>query len=184
MRVTEALRRALRNPIRTEQAAMTSKTISLTRGFVTIVDDADYDYLMQWKWFCDYAGYAKRNMPEIKGEKKGCFYMHRIIMCAPIGLEVDHINWNKLDNRRENLRLCYHAQNGMNKAGLMNASSKYKGVCWCQQTKKWKATIQVNKKQIWLGRFDSEIDAALTYNVAAEKYQGEFAHLNEISYVE
>ena len=92
---------------------------------------------------------------------------------------VDHINRNKLDCRRENLRIATKSQNAVNKSkDRKNATSRYKGVSKARN--KWKASIQVDKKTIYLGTFDSEREAAMIYNAAAEGYFGEYAVLNEV----
>ena len=105
--------------------------------------------------------------------------MHREIMNAPAGLLVDHKNRNPLDNRRANLRLATHSQNMQNRGKFRsNATSQFIGVCLVKKTGKWKAQIKHQKKYIFLGEFDSEIDAAKAYDAAAIKYHGEFARLN------
>jgi len=100
----------------------------------------------------------------------------------------DHINGDKLDNRRENLRLATRSQNEMNKRKRVftqkPTSSSYKGVSWMKSRNKWRAVIQVNGKQKSLGTFpgtpEGEREAAKAYNKAAEIHYGEFAHLNEL----
>ncbi|SRR6266436_2675524 len=94
--------------------------------------------------------------------------------------QVDHINHNLYDNTNENLRIATPSQNNINKNKRLGCSSKYKGVSWSQVLGKWKAGIKVRGKQIHLGYFDIEEDAAKVYNVAALKYFGEFAFLNII----
>ena len=99
------------------------------------------------------------------------------------GQMVDHINRDKLDNRRENLRLCNMTESNRNRGPIhfkhsSSITSKYKGVHWSKN--KWRATIEVNGKKIYLGFFDNEQDAAIAYNEAAKKYFGDYAYLNEI----
>ena len=89
------------------------KTIPLTQGKVAIVDDEDYTWLMQWKWHSSY-GYAMRRERTWSGKQKGIF-MHRVVNKTPLGLETDHINRNKLDNRKENLQSVTHQENTCNK---------------------------------------------------------------------
>ena len=103
--------------------------ILLARGKVALVDDRDYGYLMQWKWYAHKsydAFYVRRNIP-VNGKEKDK-RMHRIIMCVPKGMFVDHINHNTLDNRRENLRICTQSQNSHNAVLSTRNSSGYKGV--------------------------------------------------------
>ena len=101
-----------------------------------------------------------------------------MIMNAQKGQEVDHRDHNTLDNRRENIRICTHAENMMNRQ--KGSGSKPKGVSEFKRTEKLRARIKVKGKDIHLGYFDNEDDAALAYNVAALKYHGEFACLNII----
>lgn len=105
--------------------------------------------------------------------------MHRVIMEVSDEYKVDHINHDTLDNRRENLRICKQEQNLRNRIKKGDFSSIYKGVHKCGRRKeKWQATISFSKKHIYLGRYESEIDAACAYDVAAIKHFGEFALLN------
>jgi hypothetical protein len=102
--------------------------------------------------------------------------MHRVIMDAPAGIQVDHINHNGLDNRKENLRFCNNRQNHQN--GLIKKTSKapYKGISDHDGT--WEATITVNGKRLWLGAFGTPELAACAYDNAAQKHFGQFACTN------
>lgn len=153
------------------------KTIPLTKGDFAIVDDDDYEYLIQFEWFLTPGGYAARKTT--KNGRPSIVLMHREIAKTPKGMQTDHINGNRLDNRKCNLRICTNAENSRNR-GPMPGTSKYKGVRWLKNDKKWQANIKLNQKQITLGCFNSEIEAAKAYNEAAIKYFGEFAWLNDI----
>ncbi|MBA7655390.1 hypothetical protein ES703_63294 [subsurface metagenome] len=105
--------------------------------------------------------------------------MHRQIMNPPREMLVDHINYNGLDNRKANLRLATLTQNNRHTRRTMNpGSSKYKGVCWYNREKRWAVRITANGKNIPLGYFKDEIEAAKAYDKAARKYHGDFAALN------
>lgn len=152
-----------------------SKLIPLTQGQQTIVDDEDYTFLMQWKWYC-HQGYARRT--EGGGRKARQIHMHRIILKAPENMEVDHIDGDKLNNQKVNLRLVSHASNTQNARPRKDGRSPFKGVIWHSQSNKWRPRITVNHRRIHLGYFTDEIEAAKAYDHAARKYHGEFARLN------
>ncbi|MGC4378281.1 MazG nucleotide pyrophosphohydrolase domain-containing protein [Fictibacillus sp. Mic-4] len=158
------------------------KEIPLSQGKVALVDDEDFEKLNCFKWH--YAlGYARRNIRLSNGKRK-IIFMHRVIANTPDDMVTDHINGNTLDNRKINLRNVTKIQNTWNARKTASAKSNFKGVQYHKRTEdifgKWKARIQVNKRTINLGYFHSEIQAALAYNKAAEKYHGEFAVLNEV----
>jgi len=153
------------------------KEIQLTQGKVALVDDEDYDWLNQWKWFAHKEGnnwYVRR---KYKGKM---LRMHRVILglTQENDIEVDHINRIGSDNRRDNLRICNHSQNMKNYSKKKETSSQYKGVTWVKNRKKWQVSIKANGKNIWLGYFLFEELAALAYDFAALKYHREFAHFN------
>lgn len=155
------------------------KEIKLTRGLIAVVDEADFESLSAFKWNACPCGpnfYARRNT-RING-KHGSVYMHRQIMSAPRGVEVDHVNHNSLDNRRDNLRLATRAQNSANVSRLAKNSSGFKGVHWNEEKRAWCATITHNKKRVFLGLFKDKQDAAKAYDEAALVYHGAFASTN------
>lgn len=155
-----------------------TKQIPLTQGKFTTVSDEDFDFLMQNKWFFN-CEYAVRKGSRVGGKKDSKIWMHRIVNKTPRGMETDHINGNKLDNRRENLRSVTTGQNQRNSPSRRGTSA-YKGVSWNKANKKWIASITIKRKQIHLGAFTSETEAALCYNIAAEKFHGSFARLNQV----
>lgn len=151
------------------------KYIPLTQGKRTIVDDDMYEYLTCWDWH--YAtGYAKR--ADWDNGKMKIIRMHHIILPLKDGLQCDHINGNRLDNRKENLRLVTKAQNMMNRGLQKNSTSGYKGVNKHQG--KWRAYILEYGKQKHLGVFKDKKEAAKAYNTMAKKLHGEYAVLNKI----
>lgn len=107
------------------------KEIPLTKGKIALVDDTDYDWLIQWKW---HAWTAKGKWFAISQEKEGHkMKMHRLIMNAPDGLQVDHRNHNGLDNRRENLRICTNTENSRNRRIRRDNTTGFKGVHWLRR---------------------------------------------------
>lgn len=154
------------------------KEIPLTQGKVALVDDEDFDYLSQWKWCANknwHTFYARR---AIYDPQQKAIYMHRSLLNAPDGVEIDHIDGNGLNNTRCNLRLCTRRQNRINSNKRNNTSSKYKGVSWSKDAQKWHASISLNGARKCLGFFPSEDEAALAYNWAAIGIHGRFARLN------
>ena len=156
------------------------KTIPLTQGKYAIVDDVDFEWLSQWKWCANKdrnTWYAVRTMH--KDEKQIKIMMHREILGLKHGdgMDTDHKDGDGLNNRRENLRTATHAQNMYNQR-IRKGTSQFKSVHWNRCAAKWCAQIRVNNRLIYLGYFVSEIEAGLAYDMAAQKYFGEFAKLN------
>lgn len=140
-------------------------------GYI-MVDSDDYLRFFEMKWSLNSNGYARTY---INGK---WITMHKLIMDTPPGKEVDHINCNKLDNRKINLRIVTKSQNNMNRKPYKNSSSKFKGVFWDKNLKKWRAYITLNKKRKWLGSFNSEEEAAIVYDSEATKLFGKYAKTN------
>jgi len=138
------------------------------------VDEDDFDRVSKHTWACDSIGYV---ITTINGE---AVRLHRFIMGFPEGLSIDHIDGNRLNNRKSNLRICTHAQNMCNQKFREGGSSRYKGVAWHARGKKWVAQITVEYRNVYLGLFATEEEAAKAYNIAALKHHGEFARINEL----
>lgn len=156
------------------------KEISLTQGKVALVDDEDFEFLNQWKWRIlrgRHTCYAKRHGPRFAGARP-TILMHRSLLNAPTGLQVDHINGDGLDNRRLNLRLATNAQNGQNQRPRTDGTSRFRGVSWNTKAHKWVATICFHQQVRCLGYYDTEIEAARVYDKMAGFLFGEFARLN------
>ena len=153
-----------------------TKIITLTRGKVTQVSDQDYDNLIKDDWYFD-GKYAARKSPK-GGHLRGLIRMHREIMQPPVGMEIDHINGDKLDNRRENLRVCSRSQNQQNKSILPNNTSGYIGVVWCKSKKKWRAESTHKNKHVHIGYFDNAQEAARAYDRKVIELFGPLARTN------
>lgn len=160
-----------------------SKKIPLTgkrgAGNFAIVDDVDYEELSKFKWHYATIGYAARYAGG--GRKNACYvYMHRQIMNPPDNTGIDHIDGDKLNNCRSNLRLANQSQNNQNARPRHSSTSRYKGVYWDEYHGRWSACIHTNNRKIYLGRYITQKEAALAYNAAAIEYFGEYACLNNI----
>jgi hypothetical protein len=157
------------------------RKIFLSRDNFTLVDPIDYYWLNNFQWCAEHKDqniYAVRFILN-PGQRPKITSMHRDIMNSPKGLLVDHRNCDGLDNRRANLRLATHSQNQCNKRKRRSkTSSRFIGVCFDKGTGRWCAHVKTEGKTKWLGRFDSETDAAIARDIAAKKYHGEFARLN------
>lgn len=153
-------------------------TIGLTQGKEAIVSEQDFEELSRWLWRYHNDGYACR-MERINGKIK-TIYMHRQIMNPSDDLHIDHINHDRLDNRRENLRICTNAENRRNQRRSKANTSGYKGVTWDKKFDKWKAQIGFEGKQIFISYSDDKHEAARKYNEKAVELFGEYARLNEI----
>lgn len=157
------------------------RQIPLTQGYFAIVDEADYEWLSQCKWHCFYSKgsrnvYAYASNQVFDGVKHKRIIMHRMINNTPEGMDTDHIIGNGLDNRRENLRTVTRAQNMWNRNPNKKGTSKYKGVFWHKQHKKWCSKIQVNKKPHHIGLFTDEDEAGKAY---ADRAKIEFKKYNK-----
>ncbi len=152
--------------------------IILTQGKVAIVDAKNHFRLAMNKWYYTNDGYAVRN------ENGKTIRMHRVILERKLGHSnfenTDHINRDRLDNRKDNLRPATVTQNQHNRGKPENNTSGFKGVFWHKRDRKWIASIRVDGELLYLGYFDSKEAAAGAYNAAAKEYFGEFAVLNII----
>ncbi|WP_375198979.1 HNH endonuclease [Cupriavidus metallidurans] len=139
------------------------------------VDDCDFERLSQYGWYRNDKGYAARTEPKGDGGYR-TIRMHREVMQTPAGLQTDHINGDRLDNRRTNLRVCSHGENQHNAQKRRDNTSGFKGVCWSKTNNCWQARICVNGKKRHIGLFGSPEAAYAAYCAAADKLHGEFAN--------
>jgi hypothetical protein len=156
-----------------------SRWIPLGKEKMAIVDEGYYDHLMQWNWHISALGYAIRFFRQ-NGKPK-VIWMHREILKTRTGMQTDHINRNRLDNRKSNLRECSPTQNQGNRWKSKQAkTSKFKGVYWSKAQNRFAAYGREGEKNKRLGSFRSEIEAAKAYNRWAADYFGKFAQLNPV----
>lgn len=138
-----------------------------------LIDDGDFKRVSQCKFYVRKSGnHSFRSVRLFSGKPFSSF-----ILNYEGNLEIDHINGNPFDNRKENLRLCTHSQNMYNRGKHKNNKSGFKGVYWDKNKKKWMTQICFNHKKIVCSS-NSKIDAAKKYNELAYKYHGKFARLN------
>jgi hypothetical protein len=166
---------------------MSAREIPLSKGLVALVDEDDYERASTYKWHAIKRGRLHHAMRSVKrGGVRSTVYLHRWLMDAPTGIEVDHRNGDGLDNRRENLRLATHAKNAVNhRRRGSSKSSAFHGVCWHTWSQRWRVVIcagpktsRGTAKQIYVGVFRDETDAARAYDRAALIHHGEFAVTN------
>lgn len=157
--------------------------IPLSQSLFALVNGKNYEWLNQWKWHALWQPsikdfYAVRHSSQKLGKRKSIF-MHRLILGLKFGdgKQTDHKNHCGLDNRETNLRICTYSQNFQNKVSH-SGTSKFKGVAWNKNSHKWQVQIMHNYQAIYLGLFNSEIDAAKVYDTKARELFGEFAHTN------
>lgn len=159
----------------------TGVRIELTRGFTTVVDEADADLsALAWHASCLERPYAARNI--YSGGKGTTVYLHKVILervygsVSVAGMRGDHINGDRLDNRRSNLRLATHAENTRNALRRRDNTSGYKGVSYSALVGKWRAYVNVDGQQQFLGCFDTAESAHEAYVSAAQQHYGEFVN--------
>ncbi len=148
---------------------------------MAIVDVEDVEMLRIGRWSIRQQGYAGWKIRV--GEESPVIYMHLFITNrSERGIEIDHRNRDKMDNRRGNLRDSTHQQNICNRDKQPNCTSRFKGVYWKKRDGKWGTSFKhpILKKTISLGTFDCEVEAAKKYNEVVLKFRGEFAVLNQI----
>lgn len=151
--------------------------VPIGKGLFALVDDDDYELVSNYRWHSH------------RGRNSGLCYassnikMHRLITNAPLGIMVDHINGDSLDNRRENLRLCTNAQNQQNTKGR-GGTSKYKGVSFNIKSGKWAGSFISDGRHYYCGLFESEEECAMAVDKKRFEVCGEFAYLNILMFPE
>jgi hypothetical protein len=149
--------------------------IALSRGYVTVIDDADVAATAGYNWTAAVAS-DRRTVYAVVTISKRALYLHK--MLAPQWAIVDHADGDGLNNCRYNLRDGTGFRNNANKAMLSSNTSGYKGVSWNKQKKRWVAGIRVEGKSVFLGYFGTPEEAAAAYDAAAIDLFGEYAKTN------
>lgn len=152
------------------------KTIHLAKGKQTLVDDGMFEFLDRFAWYCG-NGYAVRGLKI--GKEQTTMSLHHYVLPKKDGFVIDHINRDKLDNRRENLRYATKAQNRANSPPGKNNTSGYKGLR--KSGSRWTAQALEKGKFFFLGVYKTKQEAALAYNAYAVAVFGEFAWLNPVA---
>lgn len=153
----------------------TGKTRSdAKRKLDILVDDEDFEFLNQFYWQVDKYNCVKRHT------NTKHYLIHRLILDAPDNMEVDHIDGNRLNNQKSNLRLANSSQNKCNRGPRKDCRSGFKGVSWNKQREKWTARIKIGGTYKHLGLFSDIKEAIKSYNDSAIQYHKEFAFINKL----
>lgn len=148
-------------------------------SFPALIDEEDYPKVSNFKWRLNPKGYVIATY--WKGGKMREVLLHRLVLGVSDSSNVDHIHHNKLDNRKLEIRIASSTQNQGNRRKLKPGLSKFKGVCWHKNKRKWIAHLRTKNGLKHLGYFVKETDAAAAYNIAAIEYFGkDFANINII----
>lgn len=145
-------------------------------GKFTIVDDEDFEALVKWKWSVTGSGYVTGSIKDTATGMYKPVLMHRLLLKTPDGMEGDHINNNKFDNRKANLRNCTPAQNMMNRGLSSLNTTGFKGVSWDKERGKWAVRMRINGRMTHIGRFEDIQEAIDAYKNKVKELHGEFAN--------
>lgn len=149
-------------------------------GLFAIIDEADYPLVSGYRWvpaIRNKTTYAIADKPSSNGKRQSVL-MHRLLTDVPADRDVDHINENGLDNRRENLRVATKGQNAANAGLKASNTSGYRGVSFNKNAGKWQAYLKHDRTRIHLGLWLTAEDAARAFDAKAIEIWGEFARLN------
>jgi len=153
--------------------------IPLSKGYEAIIDLIDLPLVQGKKFYLSNTHrsfYAMRS--DIVDGKNKTVYLHRLLMGSPVGFEIDHIDGNGLNNRRQNLRITTRAQNARNMRKHVDNKSGFKGVSWNSEKQKWEGRIHTKEKRVFLGYFESAEIAYKAYVMASENMHGEFGRID------
>lgn len=160
----------------------TGRIVPLTQGFFAVVDEEDFERVRQFRWHYN-GGYARRAVKKAGGGQSKQ-WLHRFIMGEPPDREVDHRSLNKLDCRKQNLRICTQSENRWNTGPNRSNKSGFKGVSWSAGTLKWRAVIRSRGKTHHLGYFATKEGAASAYAAASQKMHAEFSRVSKPDFPE
>ena len=155
--------------------------VPLTKGHVAVIDACCVPLVEAYNWTASEYLRADGSVRKVYAQRKDrvngrriSVYMHRAVLGAPASLQVDHVDSDGLNNRKENLRSATPSQNQHNRSASANNTSGFKGVDWMKKYRKWRAQIGVNGRRIHLGVFDSAAEAGEAYAKASAKLHGQF----------
>lgn len=148
-------------------------TLKTKKGEEFTIDKEDYERVSKVSWY-NHCGYMRARM----GKKLVSLHRYLLDLSTEEKRQVDHIDRNKLNNCKSNLRLATASQNGANRRRQVNSINNYKGVSWKKDKKKWTASITQNGKQKHIGYYTTEEGAAIAYNEKAIELFGDFACIN------
>ena len=148
-------------------------------GKIVKIDGTDYELFCSHNWYLFKGRNTDYLCTNIRVDgKRRTAYLHRILLGCAKGECIDHIDGNGLNNQRDNLRACSRSENQCNQIKNKNTSSIYKGVSWNRNKQRWECYINKNHKRVHIGKFKSEIEAAIKWDEQAKILHGEFARLN------
>jgi len=142
-------------------------------GQVSLIDKDDLDIVKDYGWYSNYKKSTNSYYAKTEINNKA-ISMHRLILDAPKDKQVDHVDHNGLNNRKSNLRLCNQSENSRNKRMQSNNTSGFRGAYLEKKTGKYKARIMVNRKQMYLGSYETAKEASDVYQEAAKRLHGKF----------
>lgn len=137
------------------------KIVALKKAEI-LIDEEDFEKIVSYSWWVKPSGYVYTQV------KKKTIYLHRFLMGAKAGQELDHINRNKLDNRKANLRFCTRSQNNMNKSGVRGVTP-FRG--------KWRVRIKKDRKEMHVGVFNTYEQAVEARQITERSIFGQFASI-------
>ncbi len=153
--------------------------VPLTRGAFALIDAADADEVLRYRWYLHASGYAARGRLVADGPGPKAIYMHRSILNAPDQMPVRHPpGTSRLDNRRATLRLATPSRSRSGLDLRQDNASGYRGVTWVAKRGRWQAQLQVDGTRHFLGYFAVKEEAARAYDAAAKEAFGDFAQRN------